>query len=215
MAATRPKTRQAAAPAERARRRGTSHAPAATRRVQILEGALACFSRAGFARATMDDVAEESRLSKGSLYRFFASKDEVLLAIFGEFEVQALAALDGAEEGIGAIERLRRCGASAAALLGSRTDLRNTWIDFFGHPASRERLRQMYRRLRRRLTQVIRQGIESGEIDAVDPAVVAAGLLGAVEGLLLQAMVDPRFDPQRHWAGVWTLLERGLRRTDG
>ncbi|MCP5067920.1 MAG: helix-turn-helix transcriptional regulator, partial [bacterium] len=83
-------------PGGRASRRGSSHAPPETRRAQILAAALTCFSREGFTRAKMDDLAVESRLSKGSLYRFFKSKDEVLLAIFDEFENQSLRGLDDA-----------------------------------------------------------------------------------------------------------------------
>ncbi|MCP3983400.1 MAG: TetR/AcrR family transcriptional regulator [bacterium] len=198
-------------PGGRASRRGSSHAPPETRRAQILAAALTCFSREGFTRAKMDDLAVESRLSKGSLYRFFKSKDEVLLAIFDEFENQSLRGLDDAGRNTPVMERLRLCGESVVEIFGGQADFGNTWVDFFSHPESRERLQQMYRRVRQRLSAVVREGVESGEIRAsVDPGDVAAGLLGAIEGLLLQAMVDPRFNLRRRWAGIWSLLEEGL-----
>jgi len=184
------------------------------RRSQILEAAAICFARNGFSRTTMDDVVRESGLSKGSLYRFFASKDEVLLSIFDEFEKHTLAVLEEDAEEASALERLNRCGQAAVGLLASQSELRNTWIDFFSLPASRKRLQEMYRHARRQLSRVIRQGIDSGEINSVDPAAVAAGILGTIEGLLLQAIVDSEFNPRPHWTGMWNLLETGLRRTE-
>jgi len=50
----------------------------AERRAQIIEAALTCFTRKGYNNTTMDDVAAESGLSKGTLYWYFESKDNLL-----------------------------------------------------------------------------------------------------------------------------------------
>ena len=51
------------------------------RREQILHAAVVCFSREGFHRATMQDVVKESGMSPGAIYNYFASKDEIIVAI--------------------------------------------------------------------------------------------------------------------------------------
>ena len=56
--------------------------PPEKRRTQIIEAATVCFGRFSYHEATMDQIAEEIGLSKGSLYRFFKSKEEVLIAAF-------------------------------------------------------------------------------------------------------------------------------------
>jgi len=48
------------------------------RRNRILDAAERCFSRTGFHKATMQDVAAECGMSPGNLYRYFASKDDVV-----------------------------------------------------------------------------------------------------------------------------------------
>lgn len=48
------------------------------RRLQILEAAERCFARAGFHRTTMQEVAVEAGMSPGNLYRYFASKDDLV-----------------------------------------------------------------------------------------------------------------------------------------
>jgi AcrR family transcriptional regulator len=49
----------------------------AERHAQIIKAALACFSRKGYTNTTMDDIVAESGLSKGSLYWYFDSKDDL------------------------------------------------------------------------------------------------------------------------------------------
>jgi AcrR family transcriptional regulator len=60
----------------------------AGRREGILKAAAALFRREGFAATSMEQVAELAQLSVGTLYNYFASKGDLLLA---------LVALDGAE----------------------------------------------------------------------------------------------------------------------
>src|SRR4030095_7236966 len=51
------------------------------RRAQILDAAARCFAREGFHRTSMQDVVRESGLSPGALYRYFASKEDLIAAI--------------------------------------------------------------------------------------------------------------------------------------
>ncbi len=48
------------------------------RKDRILDAAERCFVRTGFHRATMQDVAAECGMSPGNLYRYFASKDDIV-----------------------------------------------------------------------------------------------------------------------------------------
>lgn len=50
------------------------------RRNQIIYAALDLFDKKGYSKATMEDVAEAAGISKGLIYRHFASKNEILLS---------------------------------------------------------------------------------------------------------------------------------------
>src|SRR5580693_6021969 len=52
-----------------------------TRRQQILHAALRCFSRDGFHNTTTADIVRESGVSQGTLYLYFATKDEIIVAL--------------------------------------------------------------------------------------------------------------------------------------
>jgi AcrR family transcriptional regulator len=54
-------------------------------RDRILEGALAALGRVGPRRLTMSDVSERAGLSRGTVYRYFPTKED-LLAVLAEYE---------------------------------------------------------------------------------------------------------------------------------
>ena len=51
------------------------------RRQQILDAARARFASHGFARTSMADIVSESGLSNGAIYRYFTSKDDIVVAV--------------------------------------------------------------------------------------------------------------------------------------
>jgi len=53
----------------------------AARRKQILDAATQVFAEKGFHRATIKDIARVAGIADGTIYTYFASKDEVLLAV--------------------------------------------------------------------------------------------------------------------------------------
>ncbi|MCS7311800.1 MAG: TetR/AcrR family transcriptional regulator [Acidobacteria bacterium] len=52
-----------------------------TTRRRIVDAALRVFARRGYHEATMDDIAAASRLSKGALYLYFPSKQDLFLSL--------------------------------------------------------------------------------------------------------------------------------------
>src|SRR5215470_15396485 len=53
----------------------------AARRTQILDAAITVFSEKGFHRATIKEIASVAGIADGTIYTYFASKDEILLAV--------------------------------------------------------------------------------------------------------------------------------------
>jgi len=54
------------------------------RRAQILVAASRVFARQGFHRTTVREVAREAGIADGTIYLYFASKQELLLALLGQ-----------------------------------------------------------------------------------------------------------------------------------
>lgn len=54
------------------------------RRAEIVGAARRCFSRDGFHQTSMPDIAAEAGLSTGAPYRYFPSKEELILELAGQ-----------------------------------------------------------------------------------------------------------------------------------
>jgi AcrR family transcriptional regulator len=66
--------------------------PAAARRRALLEAAVAVFTRYGFRKTSMDEVARAAHLSRQGLYLHFATKEELFRAAVGHALESALQA---------------------------------------------------------------------------------------------------------------------------
>jgi AcrR family transcriptional regulator len=189
------------------------HAPAAVRRAQILDAALRCFAARGYHAATMDAVAAEAGLSKGSLYWHFRGKQEILLALFDRVTEETLVELQALRTAPGPVlETLRQALAGYLARIGALGPpvIRAT-VEFLAHPEVRARLGQAWRESRAVLAEALRRGAARGEVGAhVDPDAVAAGMVACAEGFVLGCAADDDFDPGAYWPATWDALARGL-----
>lgn len=104
------------------------------RREEILNAAEKVFFSKGIKHATMDDVAKEAELSKGTLYLYFKSKEQIYLAI----NLRGLAILDEMfekavlkyEKGI---EKIRAIGRAYYRFYKEYPDYFNAFLYYESH----------------------------------------------------------------------------------
>jgi len=188
----------------------------AERRQQMIEAALACFSRQGYQKTTMDEIAAASGLSKGSLYWYFKSKDELFVAaleaVFQEWGCQAEAAMAA---GTSAADRLRRGAEQMAALAQGADGLFALLIEYWSQCRRDDSPAgvwgQMLAAYHDQVAAVIEQGVQRGEFRVADAQQLAWAVLAAYDGLAAYAMLVPDLDvAQVSRVFVETLL-RGLQ----
>jgi AcrR family transcriptional regulator len=63
------------------------------KRVALLNSALECFSKKGYYATSVDDVVTYSKLSKGSFYNYFKSKEEIFISLMQYQTEKSLQAL--------------------------------------------------------------------------------------------------------------------------
>jgi AcrR family transcriptional regulator len=71
----------------------------AERPAEIIEAAATVFGRQGYDRATTREIAALAGVSEGTLYRYFDSKRDILLAVIDQMGESHVHALDGLEPG--------------------------------------------------------------------------------------------------------------------
>jgi AcrR family transcriptional regulator len=84
------------------------------RRAQILEAALAVFSRDGFHAAKVDAIAREAGVAKGTIYLYFPTKEAILAGLVESYTL--LPALEGLTESLADVPPERAIPALCTAL---------------------------------------------------------------------------------------------------
>ncbi len=195
------------------------------RRNAILEAARPIFFQNGFQATTMDQIAEEAELSKGTLYLYFPSKDDLYGTILLEGLENLHTRLSTACDGNGNWEtQLRDLGeAYYRFYLDCKPYFRILFLLQHDEFASRiseplyERCFDEGLACLQILARVIQEGIESGDIEPRNPmelAVISWGFLNGTFNLFeeedsrkliptsLDSLVETSFD----------VITNGLRR---
>jgi AcrR family transcriptional regulator len=171
-------------------------------RDQIVAAARRCFARDGFHQTSMPDIAAEAGVSVGAPYRYFASKEEIILEIAGDAfrlifaPVERLAATGadatvadlvaaaidpvsgdvtaGAGSQVAGVDELLRCAVQAWGELLRRDDLRQ-------HAAAG------FEDVRQRIAGALRHGQDAGTVSPeLNPDRGARIVMALLHGFIVQ-----------------------------
>jgi AcrR family transcriptional regulator len=163
------------------------------RRQQILDAALRCFSRDGFHATTTADIVRESGVSQGTLYLYFATKDDIIVALAhdrrqGEALINAMAAGEQDPlEGLSLMLELYGQSLSDTRRLDERRVGIQGWAEALRNPVIRTSVTANLSAVRREIVSLVERGQASGQVRAgVDPDGVARTLIALFQGLILQ-----------------------------
>lgn len=187
---------------------------------QLLNAAQQVFSRKGFHAANISDVATKAGVSQGTVYHYFDSKEELLLAVFTRWETghlqqeigQALLAESTAARKLAFIAR------ATTKRVASNVRLLQASVEFWSHiPRNadiRKGFRKMFRQMTNDIASVIQQGIDAGEFRRVDAIVMARLLVATYDGLVLQWLADKKsIDWQACTDTLVAVMQQGLSAT--
>jgi AcrR family transcriptional regulator len=167
------------------------------RRNQILDAATKVFVRQGFQHARMDDIVEESGLSKGTLYWYFKSKEDIINAILHRLFTGDLAYLENMMQAEGtASERLIQLTDHRITGLQQMSSLVPIIFEFYAVAVHQQSVKQFineyFQHFRALLEELIQEGINNGEFRKVDARDTAISITSLYEGLTLHWMIDPQ-----------------------
>ena len=160
------------------------------RRVQIIESATQVFARQGFANTRMDDVASEAGLSKGLLYWYFKSKEEIIIAIadllFGvEFRKMQNLSVEGKTAQAGLEEFLEIFLKDLRGMLKIAPVIYEFYALAFRNATVRRVMQEYLQRFVTTLEPIVQYGIDRGEFEPGNARQVTIAIGSALEGTLL------------------------------
>jgi AcrR family transcriptional regulator len=191
------------------------------RREQIIHAARTCFARKGFHRTTLQDICQEADLSAGAVYRYFASKEEIILAscVRHREHVQSLFdASQGTSESVSVVRQmvdlfagdLQRPGAEEAARAAV-----NTWGEAAVNPEVRSEQRAALDNAIAFLTGFTRSAQIAGELNPdIAPEAFGRLMTALYDGIVLQQAIDPDTDVGAYAHAVRAVLEGRLWRQE-
>jgi AcrR family transcriptional regulator len=172
----------------------------AARREQILQAAIACFSRKGYHLTTMDDIVAESGMSKGSLYWHYKSKKDILISVAEWYFNQMMGEMMGmVQQAPTATEQIRTLSSLFVEMMDIEETLLNVFFDFYAETRHDEEVtaavREMMTPFIDAIADIIADGVDSGEFRPVDARNVAVTYMAAGDGLFLyRTILAEQFD---------------------
>lgn len=163
---------------------------------QILQAAHDIFAREGFDAARMDDIADATGLSKGTLYLYYKSKDDLIVGLMKTtftdwvMQLRELAHVKETTE-----MRLMDYAQTLSKSIHQNASTFNLTYEFYAvatrQPAIRSLLQTYFAEYRRGLTTLFEQGIQQGEFATFNTEQAAIMLIALLEGLMLLWFTDP------------------------
>ncbi len=158
----------------------------------ILEKARVVFSEKGFKNVTMKDIVDACEISRGGLYLYFSSTEEIFLAVLAD---------DSSEDDEEAVVAALSGDASAGDMLAlflkeqkkeilrKKNNLTVATYEYFSlHKATKDNpLKNQFDTAVRIVEKLIENGVDSGEFYCENPVGCARNLMYVVEGLKIAA----------------------------
>jgi AcrR family transcriptional regulator len=184
------------------------------RKNQILNAAGTVFAEKGVHEARMDDIAKQSGFSKGTLYWYFNSKEEILFGIFDRmFEREFKQFENSFTEGSTTSERLLFLTDLVIEDIKGMLRLMPIAYEFISLAFRKKLVQQTFKRYLNQfmdlIVPIIQQGVDSGEFGSYDPVEVSIAYGAIIEGTLLLWVYDKKIVfPEKHIrSGVKLLLD--------
>lgn len=179
-----------------------------SKKQEIIQAALQVFSRYGFAKTKMIDVANAAGIGKGTIYEYFRSKEEIFaesfLYMMKKSDImleEALSKTDNPEQKLRAIVDIW-----LIHFLEEAGDFMAIMMDFWaeGIRTKNEKILQiidlkgLYHQYRQLIDDVLQEGVQRSVFREINTMTFSSVMIAALDGLMLQWILDPNlFDLQQ------------------
>ncbi len=166
------------------------------RRGQIVAAARRIVAEQGLESLTFGALEERLSFTRGVITYHFASKDEIVRAVFTSAIEEIDAAVKSEVLASASVEdKIRSVLRANVRGFVDRAEAGRVLLSFWGRLSSDAEARrlnaELYARYRARSARLLRDAIGTGAIARVDPKAMAALLVGIVLGIAMQHYFDP------------------------
>ncbi|MBO8157585.1 MAG: TetR/AcrR family transcriptional regulator [Bacillaceae bacterium] len=169
------------------------------KRNQILDSAMDCFAEKGYKNTTMDDIVKQSGMSKGALYNYFKSKEDIYLSLLERNTDRTFEYFQkGFTEAETATEKLRRLLSLYYQMdhtdqdwLGRQRVYLEFWIDASMNDELRQSMMIHSEKFIHFLKEIVEEGKEKGEFRKdIDSQMISEAFWAMNDGVRLHLLVS-------------------------
>jgi len=183
---------------------------------KIFKAAIKTFSKSGFYKSTMEEIAENAGVAKGTLYYHFKSKDDILEFLIEEgIKILKQEAIEEIGKLNNAIEKLQKIIFVQTNFLYRNHDFIIVLLSqIWGHGEVPRKFREKLYTYLELIENIIKEGKEQKLIADCDEKIVAAAFFGMISSILALKVVedsDEKFNPQDITDSVFNFALKGLQ----
>ena len=165
---------------------------------EIMEAAISVFSKAGYHRSKIKDIADEAGVGKGTVYEYFETKEDLFLQtgefLFDQYVQAQQISMDAVTD---SKEKIRTMVATTLENAVIWTGMMYLTIDIWSEmdrKGEEDKLRRLVRTMVNNMADMvaedIRAGQAAGDFKGLDARLVSRIVLGALDGLVFQLLID-------------------------
>jgi AcrR family transcriptional regulator len=163
---------------------------------RIISGAAKVFAEYGYDLTTMDQICQALNISKGGLYIYFKSKQDLFLSVLGtiyEGRYEMMSKAFAAEDPVPVKFEKLLAGLEKIVAPEDQTSMR-LWVEAYLQSRRMPKLEEMktksYRQFEQLLQDLLVEGQQCGLVDEnLDPANAAEMMMAVADGLMLHSLI--------------------------
>lgn len=184
-------------------------------RDKILKAALAVFSKKGYHKAQMDEIAQKAKVAKGTIYYQFRSKSRLFAEMLSEgFEDILTGIRKELRSDLPFIDHFYRIIDKTIRLYLKHADLMSVFLNEVSSGLDKDVIKEIENTRERFvlfLIEMIEEGQNKGYLKQTDRRITAIGLVSLIDGLCNYQMKNPKTaDPDDIVEAVFIILSSGL-----
>lgn len=170
----------------------------------IQDATMRVIARKGMAAATMQEIAEEAGVAKGTIYLYFRDRDELVEKTFETAMEKLFVQVDEAlDRDIAFEDKLRAVISAQLEFFSQNREFFRLYLSLRmpeGTPAQQRRQQRTchprYRQRVDKLAQVLSQAIERGELRSVDADRLALFIIEGSTAVILERLTEKTSPPE-------------------
>lgn len=179
----------------------------------ILDAAFQVFSVRGYHNATVDDIAQQAGVSKGTCYQYFSGKEDIFIATMDRTMERLFA--EAEETAAGQENALARMGMQGLTFVSRFKELQFMFFGMYmevlsGNERFRKKAGELFDTVASFVARDIDLGIEQKVFRKVDPMNIGYAMLGIAQAVGNLSLTNDDFDAVEFFVSLMDFMQNGL-----